>query len=179
MNLRLPPGNGLLPVLLLIVMLLYGCQGNPAHVSSEPGERVLPEDHVQVARELTVPAGRASIVLQNGNVVSGAVDRFVASCRFVMKAIKSVPQTIEPGTFRVTAVRYWEDFVIPDYRDIFYTDEFINYEITLQLNSAQQPAVHSLLCRHDDESADGRHLTVSEMQQALGDYARIVKSAIK
>lgn len=175
MNIRLHTGTGM-PVLL---MLLYGCQGNPARVSIEPGERVVPEDRVQVVRELTIPADSASITLQYGNIVSGAVDRFDASCRFVMKKIKNIPQTIEPGYFRVTEIRYWEDFVIPDYRDIFFGDEFVNYEITLELSSAQQPGVHSLLCRHDDSSVDGQHLTVSEMRQALGDYAMILKSSMK
>jgi hypothetical protein len=72
-------------------------------------------------------------------------------------------------------VRYWEDFVAPDYRIHLSGGEFINFEITLNLASKQQPEVHSLECKHDDEHNDGRHLRLSEMQQALGNYARIIK----
>ncbi|MDY6981408.1 MAG: hypothetical protein SV201_16170, partial [Pseudomonadota bacterium] len=119
------------------------------------------------------PAQNASVILQHGRIVTGAADRFEASCRFVMKAGKNEPQMIAPDEFRVTNVRYWEDFVIPDIRQFpFSGGEMINYEITLRLHSAQQPEVHSLVCRHDDDSVDGRHLKVSEMQQALGDFAK-------
>ncbi len=165
-----------LPVLLLTMMFLYACQGIPAGLPADPGERVLSGDRVQVNRELTVAAHKASVILQHGSIISGSgIDRFGASCRFVMKEIKNAPQKIVPGEFLVTNVRYWEDFVAPDYRIPLSGGEFINFEITLRLHSERQPGVYSLVCKHDDEHTDGRHLRLSEMQQALGDFARIIK----
>jgi hypothetical protein len=36
--------------------------------------------------------------------------------------------------------------------------------------------VYSLVCKHEDEHNEGRYLRLSEMQQALGDYARIIQA---
>jgi len=165
-----------LPVLLLTVTVLYACQATPAGLPKDPGERVVSGDRIQVNRELTVPADKASVKLQNGRIVSGSgIDRFVASCRFVMQAIKNTPQKIPPAEYQVTKVGYYEDFVGPDIRMGFAGGKFINYEITLYLESKQQPEVYSLMCKHDDEHIDGRHLKLSEMQRALGDFAKIIK----
>lgn len=158
-----------------VVTVLCACQGMPANISTDPTERVLSGDRVKVIRELTVPAHKASVMLQHGRIVRGSADRFEASCRFVMKAIKNEPQTITPGEFQVIGVRYWEDFVAPDIQVPFSGGEFINYEITLRLHSEQQPHVYSLVCQHDDDHIDGLHLKASEMQRALGGFARIIK----
>lgn len=158
-----------------VVVVLFACQNMSANVSPDPAERVLNGDRIRVVSELSVPAHKASVMLQRGRVTSGSVDRFEASCRFVMKEIKNTPQKIASGEFRVSEVRYWEDFVAPDIRIPFSGGEFINYEITLRLQSEQQPEVYSLACQHDDDHINGRHLKVSEMQQALGRLARIIK----
>ncbi|MGD8576902.1 MAG: hypothetical protein PVG13_07420 [Thiohalophilus sp.] len=159
-----------------VVTLLFACHGGtPMNVPADPGQRVLAGDRVQVARELTVPADKASIILQDGRIVSSA-DRFDASCRFVMKQIRNVPQKIAPEGFLVTDVRYWEDFVAPDYRIPISGGEMITFETTLHLHSDKQPDVHSLVCKHDDEHNDGLHLRLKEMQQAIGDFARLIKS---
>jgi len=158
------------------VTVLFACQSIPGGVPVDPDERVMSGDRVKVNRELTVPAGKASVSLQNGRIVSGGIDRFVATCRFVMKEIKNTSQKIIPAEFQVTNVRYWEDFVAPDYRMHFSGGEFITYEITLRLHSEKLPELHSLVCKHDDEQNDGRHLRLSEMQEALGDFARIIKT---
>lgn len=158
-----------------VVVVLFACHGMPMNVPAEPGERVFGGDRVKVNRELTVPADKASVTFQYGRIVNGSLDRFDASCHFVMKEIRSTPQKIVPGEFRVTSVRYWEDFVAPDYRIPISGGEMITFEITLSLHSERQPGVHSLVCKHDDEHTDGRHLGRSEMQQALGDFARIIR----
>lgn len=166
-----------LSALIVIVTLLFACHGMPINIPADPGERVANGDRVQVDRELTVPADKASGILQYGKLVGGsAIDRFDASCRFVMKEIRKTPQKIAPGQFQVTDVRYWEDFVAPDYRIPLSGGEMITYEITLRLHSERQPEVYSLVCKHDDEHDDGRHLKLGEMQQALGDFARIMKT---
>ncbi|TDY00616.1 hypothetical protein [Thiohalophilus thiocyanatoxydans] len=162
-------------ILLLFVVVLFSCQDMPANVSSDPAERILNGDRVRVVSELSVPAHKASVMLQHGRIINESVDRFEASCRFVMKAIRNAPQKIAPGEFRVSNVRYWEDFVAPDVRVPLSGGEFINYEITLRLQSEKQPEVYSLVCQHDDDHVYGRHLNVREIQQALSRLVRIIK----
>ncbi|MDY6978400.1 MAG: hypothetical protein SV201_00850, partial [Pseudomonadota bacterium] len=97
MNMNRRMSTGLrLPVLLPAIMLLCACQGIPANIPTDPTERVTIGDRVQIQRELTIPAQNASVILQHGRIVTGAADRFEASCRFVMKAGKNEPQMIAP-----------------------------------------------------------------------------------
>ncbi|MDR9435387.1 MAG: hypothetical protein RI563_00815 [Thiohalophilus sp.] len=108
--------------------------------------------------------------------VAGAVVRFDANCPFVFKEIKNSPQTITPGELRVINMRNGEEFVVPDIRQLpFSGGEMISYEITLRLHRAKQSEVYSLLCRHDDDCVDSRHMKLNEMQQARGRFARIIK----
>lgn len=172
MNQRTPAGPALAPVL-FAAWLLSGCQGLPAG-APEAGERLQSGDRIAVQRTLTIPAGDASVTLQDGQITQGMVDRFTASCRFVMDRNKPQAQQVRPGEFIVTAVRYWEDFVALDFGALFRGGELATYETTLRLHSADQPEVYSLVCRHEDEQMDGRHLRSSEIQQALGDYAQLM-----
>jgi hypothetical protein len=163
--------------LVLVAGLLGACQTTPAGLPANPSEHIYAGDRVRVSRALTVPADKASVILQYGQVTSGSsIDRFDASCRFVMREIKTTPQKVLPGEFIVTKVSYWEDFIAPDYRMPLSGYDFITYEVTLRLHAENQPDVYSLVCKHEDEHNEGRYLRLSEMQQALGDYARIIQA---
>ena len=141
-----------------------------------PAEQIRPGDVIKLNQRLTIPANMASVVLQNGQQQNGAsIDRFRASCRFVMHEIAKQQQILNPAEFTVTQVSYWKDIKTFGYGNMLSGPEFINYETTIRLHSDTQTAVHSLVCQHDDEDDDGRHVWLSEMQQALGTVARIIK----
>ena len=159
-------------VLLFSVTYLSACQ-----TSSDTYSQIKTGDRLKVNREITIPANKASTILQHGKIQGGAsMDRFAASCRFVMREIKATNQKVIPDEFIITNVRYWEDFAGFGYRTPMSGPEFISYEVELRLGSDTQSEVHSLACKHDDENIFGRHLRLREIQQALGGFAQIVKT---
>ena len=161
----------------LSIVLLSACAAGGRGIPST-AEQVRAGDVIKLNQELIVPAGKASVIIQNGQLQGGSsVDRFAASCRFVMHEITSTNQKLVLGEFIVSQVTYWEDFRTFGYRGMFSGPEFINYETTMRLQSEKQPAVYSLVCKHDDEEVDGRHVLLSEMQKALGGIAKIIKKS--
>jgi hypothetical protein len=157
-------------------IMLSACAGGRG--IPDTSQQVKPGDEIKLNQELTVSAGKASVIIQNGQIQGGSsVDRFTASCRFVMREITTSSQKLVPDKFIVSQVSYWEDIRSFGYRGMFSGPEFINYETTMRLQSQKQPAVHSLVCKHDDEEIDGRHVLLSEMQKALGGIARIIKKS--
>ena len=172
--------TGFIP-LLVIGIGMTACQATvTGRGVPESTEQVRTGYVLKLNREISIPATSASVILQNGQIQGGSsVDRFRASCHIVMQQIKQTSQRVTPDEFIITGVRYWEDFAGFGYRTPLSGPEFIKYEIEMRLHSDKQPNVHSLTCKHDDEDIYGRHLRMSEMQQALGDFAQIIKKTSK
>lgn len=167
--------TGLISVLSAIIVLT-ACQATVTGRGVPEGpEQVRSGDVVKLKREIIISASKASMTLQNGQIQGASIDRFNASCRFVMQQIMQTSQKVMPDEFIITNVRYWEDFGGFGYRKPLSGPEFIKYEIEMRLHSDRQPNIHSLTCKHDDEDVYGRHLRLSEMQQALGEFAQIIK----
>jgi len=157
-------------------MGLAACQATVTGRGVPEGpEQIRSGDVVKLKREIIISSSKASMTLQNGQIQGTSIDRFNASCRFVMKQIMQTSQKVMPDEFIITNVRYWEDFGGFGYRMPLSGPEFIKYEIEMHLHSDKQPNVFSLTCKHDDEDVYGRHLRLSEIQQALGEFAQILK----
>ena len=139
-------------------------------------KRVNVGDILKLNHEIIIPATDASLIFQNGKIQGGTlIDRFGASCHFVMQQILPTPQRVIPDEFIITHIRYWEDSTGFGYRPQMPGPDFINYEFEMRLHSEKQPNVHSLTCKHDDEDDYGRHLRLNEVQQALGPFAQIIQ----
>lgn len=161
--------------LTFIFTSLIACQTQSSITSGGTG-RIKSGDILKLNHEITIQAHKASITLQDGKIIGAApVDRFHASCRFVMRKIMATRQKVWPDDLIVTKVSYWEYSTGIGYRTPLSGPDLINYEITFKLHSDKQINIHSLVCQHDDEDIHGRHLCLSEIQQALGSFANIIK----
>ena len=130
-------------------------------------------------------------------------DRYQANCWFLSWKLQNSPQIIHPDTFIVTQSQKNEDYVqnLSNLKfasaavsaevgvgvgigistgkhgmlDPFSADTPIATEYTtdIYIQSDTQPDIRRLACSHWDDVHTGEHLTVEQMQSALGKIATI------
>jgi hypothetical protein len=145
--------------MMAIGIVLTGCQ---SMASDDPGSiwfRMPSGTELVLHRELTIPAQRAHIMLQHGKPYQAA-SSFEVACRFEVKDLG--PRTIQPDTFLITGFstqEMWENYP--------HTKRY--YKV-IRLESKQQPGIMPMVCEYYDYPIRGRPVTLSQIQEALGDY---------
>ena len=143
----------------------------------------LPSNAVLVLnQDIMIPANSLAVYLQNGRVTPGGVNHYEPSCKFELRHKKPQAQTVRAEIFKIRQfTRHRGDFAgvsatlqIPVRHrrrlDLFNEDapSFIVYASYFYLESVQQPDVLRLTCSHWQFWGEGRHLTLAEIQAALG-----------
>lgn len=149
-----------LKVLLLILMsvVLVGCQSMTTDDPASIWFRMPSGTELVLNRTLTIPAQRAHIMLQHGTV-SNAASEFDVACRFEVKDLG--PRIIQPDTFIITGYsgqEEWENYP--------HTKRY--YKI-IRLQSNHQRGIMPMICEYYDYPIRGRPVTLSQIQEALGD----------
>lgn len=140
------------------------------------GARHIPPNTVlELHQPLSVPPERGSLVFQEGRQ-QRAVDQYRPHCRFVVEPAP-ITQTIEPERFEVERVKRFALGTLAALPDTGLAllgngggPSDTPYITELWLESTRQPAVVRLTCQQwqDPSQLDSDHLTVTEMQAALG-----------
>lgn len=139
---------------------------------------------VQLREPITVPAGSATVRVQNGKTVAmNAVQEFDPYCIFELDTVRDKPQPVQPGWFDVTKVEQRiQDFsgmpVMPTIGMLgpFYSGggpSQIYYVTQFYLKSDTDPRIRSLRCESNQIGipAPAQHfLTAAELKQAMGGY---------
>ncbi len=163
-------------LILACAVLLSACHSWTAHNPVPAFAAISAGAKLTLNRDLTIPAGRASVFLQGGQLVTYAeLNGYHPHCRFELRTIKDVAQTVTADTFVIERVR----------RDVVHsvgTDgaqrvrafdhdggpTFVVYATMLDLRTPAQPDVLRLTCGQWDDPYRATHLTVDEMRKALG-----------
>ena len=154
---------------------------------TSPNYQVPVGTRIELLKPVTVPPGRTRVFFQGGREGGGA-GQYSPSCNLEVREIREEPQTIRPGTFRVTRV-HRAPFVevvqrrplrLASLRLAFGTgdgdggDAMIAPTVHMELESAAQPQVLRLTCRGGfDDPSYAEYPTVAEIRVALGDWARL------
>lgn len=135
-----------------------------------------------------IPAGRSSVIIQQGEVISGGRDRYVPFCELVVNKLAETPRTIRPDVFTIKQVggqiRYG-DRRHKGTLQLAALDSFVLAagglppDITqtwrMRLMSKQQPDVILLVCggveRNMGEQVDPP--TFAQIRAALGAVATL------
>ncbi len=168
----------------LAFVLLAACQGPGPRGPESPYYTYPGTKRISLEQTLTIPAGSATVRLQFGQpVASNAVQDSEPYCIFELASVRDLPQSVSPDHFAVARVeRRIQDFagmpVAPTVgmlglfgrgngpSQVYYVTEF-------RLNSDRNSLVRGLSCQSNQISyplQQQRHLTLSEMQGALGAY---------
>jgi len=140
-------------------IMLAGCQ---SMASDDPGSfwfRMPPGTQLVLNRALTIPAQRAHVMLQHGMVLNAASE-FEVACRFEVKDLG--PRTVQPDTFLVTGYSGQEEWENYPHTKRYYK--------TIRLESGHQPGIMPMVCEYYDYPIRGRPVTLSQIEEALGDY---------
>ena len=120
--------------------------------------KIKPGTTFVLKKDLTIPERAAHVDLQDGKIKNySAVDKYAPNCRFEVNT--KGEQTIKPATFTVAKVKQSNEVV---------TRGTINYAVKFELK-ASDPNIRSITCGAWGSTTDG-YVTVSQMQQAVGDY---------
>ncbi len=164
----------ILPVICLYIAL-SACQSMPGY-RYPTGPTPLPVvTSVTLNRELHVRPDYASVYIQSGQPrLTNSAAEYHPHCILELRTVAPVARTVQPDTFTVTGI-HRDRFMAGldglmlasmasggDYNPVMSTT-------TLTLHSDRQPEVYRLSCQQLDEPFRAHHVTLAEMQQALGD----------
>jgi hypothetical protein len=166
---------------LVAFALLAACQTAPVDFEDSPSAVIPAASRLVLRQDIDVPAGRASLFIQDGRVVSySEINLYRAHCRLEVTHVKDAAQTVAAGEFAIERVLY-TDRPLPGTAAVLFASRagggirvgdgvgpyvFATHMI---LRSARHPEVRELTCRRWDDPALGVHLTIREIRQTLGE----------
>ena len=170
--------------ILLLMLFGFAASAQPREWPADSPWFVIPVNSVITLRQpLTIPPEQAGVYMQYGEVKpENDVDMYYANCRLEVRDVKSVRQTVEPDKFTVYRVQLFEDYSARPLRFAAAAGFFLlgdgptpqDYATIMYLRSDRQPFVRQLVCKHlEDPALFPEHLTVKQMQAALGDIMTI------
>jgi len=172
-------------ILLFGILLLTACATGPYPVTS-PYYQVPTGSRVELKQTLTIPPNRARTYMQYGRVVTAKQkDQYYPHCWFLSWKVFNRAQVIKPDIFIVTKAQKFEEVIqIPGpyllaslHGSIGLRQDggptAVEYSTRLSIHSDAQPDIQQFVCSYWEDPVDGKHLTVAEMQKALGDIAEI------
>lgn len=171
---------------LLLGLTLSACSTGPYPVTS-PYYQIPAGSKLILKQTLTIPPNAGRVYIQYGKVVTPKEkDDFYAHCWFLSWYVLSTPQVIKPDTFIITKSEKFEDTVSRQPDHLFAMNGFLGigayhdggpmaleYSTEMHIHSDKQPNIHRFVCSHWETPYDANHLTVAEMQRALGHIAQI------
>ena len=133
-------------------------------------------------QELTISGNQVAIFVQNGEIKPEKdVDKYYQNCKFEIYTMSEQPRTVDSDSFEIIKV---EDdiessslqkntrlavrgntlsFGMLDRSYVF------NYATMMYLYSEKQKDVYRMTCQHWEDVRDDRHLSITQMRDAMGD----------
>ena len=168
--------HGATVLIAFAALLTAACQTTSAPANGAPA--LAPGASVKLNQSLTIAPEQVGAYLQNGRIVSAnEVQVYQPHCKLELRTRAAESQQVQPDQFVVTRVSravYYHSVQAPSPRAVARKvsdgPSFEVYTTQIDLGSERQPAVSRLLCAHWEVPPPyGRHITVGEIQRALGD----------
>jgi hypothetical protein len=163
--------------LLLLCVFLLGSQTNYAANENSPYFVIPTGSTLQLNQAITIPADRASVYLQGGQVKDYSnVDTYYPNCDFEVLTLTNKSRAVQPDEFIIKRVVQEEDIVASGFPKVASligvrfegSVGLVDYKTIMYLGSAQQPDVYRITCAQWDEPMDAQHLTVRQIRDTLG-----------
>lgn len=159
------------------VLLLSACNPVPDMRRDSPYFTGFVGSTISLNRPLEIAPEKASVYMQWGKVMNfNALERYQPYCKFEIKTIKRQAQTVNADQFNIVRAIRDREMVgaIPQTVASLYnilSDDSPTaaiYSTELFLYSERQPDVLRITCSHWEDPADATHLTVNQIQAAMG-----------
>lgn len=170
--------------LLLLVVALSACSTAPVPVTS-PYYQIPPGSKLLLKQAVTIPPNDGRVYIQYGKVVSPKEkDDYHAHCWFLSWKVLDRAQPIKPDTFTITYSQQLEEVVSRQPDHLYAMNGMLGmdydggpmalvYSTEMHIHSDRQPDIRRFICSHWEDPNDAQHLTVAEMQKAMGHIAQI------
>ena len=161
-------------LIVLPLVILGACSLTPARDEASPFYVPPAGSRLILNQTLTIPPENVGVFIQGGRAVGNReVDQYLPHCRLELRDRREAAQTVNPDEFRVERVRR-DVQVVSNTRtgplvQVGHGPSFFIYRTLLDLSSAQQPQVRTLVCQHWGHPALDDHLSIRNMRQALGE----------
>ncbi|HEX7972105.1 MAG TPA: hypothetical protein VF501_07805 [Thiobacillus sp.] len=173
---------------LVLVLMLGGCTGLQSADPASPYYAYPSGWMAQLNRPLTIPADAATVRLQYGRIVPrNSVQEHDPFCVVELDTVRAEPQVLQPGRFavwRVTrsispiTVAAPTPFVEAGFVDDDSAPTFLYFITEFRLRDAAQPSLRGMRCAWNQMAPGNRalmrHLTLAEIQGALGDWMTLI-----
>ena len=163
-------------ILLLLSLTLAACQYVPPRDINSQFFSPPAGSQLRLTRPLTIPGNDAGVFIQYGKpqYSNWQLDQYYPHCDFELRTRSNHERVVEPDTFTVTrTVRETENVslapAVVASSDTGNGAPHENYMTILYLHSDKQPDVFRMTCQHWEDPGDGRHLTIRQIRQTLGD----------
>lgn len=161
-------------LLILIPLVALGaCTLTPSRDEASPFYVPSAGSRLILNQALTIPPENVGVFIQGGRAVENReVDQYLPHCRLEVRDRHETAQTVNPDAFRVERVRR-DVQVVSNTRAgplvrVGQGLSFFIYRSLLDLSSARQPQVRTLVCQHWGHPALDDHLSIRDMRRALG-----------
>jgi hypothetical protein len=143
--------------MLVLVVLVTGCQTAGTTDPASIWFRLPPGSRLVLNQPLEIPAGRAHIMLQHGAAATAAGE-FDVACRFEVRDLG--PRTIEPDAFLIRRMESGREWLHHPHTMQFFK--------VFHLQSETQKDILPMRCDYADDPLIGRPVTISAIREALG-----------
>lgn len=161
-------------IIFSLISFINACTIVQSYSEIKPGDTLL------IKKTLAIPANSARIIIQNGHIVTASqIQTYHPRCWFISRTIKSTPQVILTGQFLISHIRQTFEIVHRNssghiLASLVTSDATaIEYFTEMSIHSDSQPNINRLICSHWEDPYDPEHLTLAEINNALGQYAVI------
>jgi hypothetical protein len=154
------PGLVRVGAILILAITLSACA--QMHNINSPFYEIPSGSKLILNQELNVPAGKAHINLQNGQVVAG-LDNWNVGCQLEVRDLG--PGVVSADTFTIRRAEFSQNWI--------NRPNTMRYYRTLYLQSDNQPNVMQMVCQFWSYPLEAHGISVSEMRTALGSVATL------
>jgi len=163
--------------LLPLCLLLTACQTTGPLDENSPSHLLPSGSRLVLKQELTIPAHSVSILLQGGHEVSNRdLERYQPHCRLEVQDMREIAQAVTADEFVVRRARQETKTSartgLMKAAQLYTAGDgptYFVFRTVLDLHSERQPQVRWLTCQQWGNTATGRHLSIREIRQALGE----------
>jgi hypothetical protein len=170
-----------------LLLLLGGCAWLTSPDPASPHYAYTSGWVAQLNRPLPIAPDAATVRLQYGRIVPrNSVQEYDPFCIVELDTVRAEVQILQPGRFEVWRVRRSMSFITvaasPRVRAAYVDDDgdpsFLYYITEFRLRDPAQPNLRAMTCAWNQMAPANRalmrHLTLDEIQGALGDWISLI-----
>ena len=170
-----------------MLTLLAACASNDVKDEDSVFYAVPKGSVLSLNQEITIAGDQVAIYVQDGQVMPYQdINKYRPNCKFEIYTMSEQPRGVQPDRFEI--IRVVDDIessemkksvqlaslVLPEGDNdlaMWLLDHSLvfNYATMMYLKSDKQTDVYRMTCQHWEAVADDKHLSITQMRQAMGE----------